>query len=47
MCWAAGMAAHFFCPGGIVDFCDLLDYDREEWRDPHETIAAPADFFLV
>lgn len=17
----------FFCPGGIVDFCDLLDYD--------------------
>lgn len=29
MCWAAGMAAHFFCPGGIVDFCDLLDYDDD------------------
>lgn len=30
-----------------VDFCDLLDYDIKEWRDTHEAIAAPADFFLV
>ena len=40
-------AGSSFCVCPAVDFCDLLDYDNVKWRDPHETIAAPADFFLV